>query len=72
MLIPEAKIRERVEVCGRTLRRWMAAGKFPLAVRVGRRALYWKSEDLQVWERKLSRIELPTEKQRGTTEEIEV
>jgi predicted DNA-binding transcriptional regulator AlpA len=49
----------------------MAAGKFPLAVRVGRRALYWKSEDLQSWERKLSKIDLQTN-QREKSEEIKV
>ncbi len=65
-LIPEKKIREDLSVSARTLRRWVAAGHFPPAVRVGRRQWFWRSADLVLWERKLPKH---TTNQRESTKE---
>ena len=67
MLIPIENLAEQLGRSTRTLKRWSAAGILPPMVRIGRRLLAFKSTDLAKWEAKL-----PTEKQRGTTEEIEV
>lgn len=53
MLIPEKAILEQLAIHQRTLRRWVADGFFPPGVRVGRRQLFWRSTDLNAWEKKL-------------------
>lgn len=49
VLLKESEVAERLSVCGKTLCRWVKAGKFPQPVTISTRGKRWKSTEIASW-----------------------
>ena len=55
MLIRLSDLSESLGVSRSTIYRWMSEGEFPAPVRIGDRAVRWRSEDIEEWKSALER-----------------